>query len=79
MEEETKKCPFCGEIIKAKAIKCRFCGSWLNEEHGRISPPAENKKDTEEDNNSVSSIIIGFVVTIIILMFCYGLYCKITD
>ena len=42
MEEEMKKCSYCGEEIKMEAKKCRYCGEWLEQESHQIpTPPTE--------------------------------------
>lgn len=35
---ERKKCPCCGEEIAATAKKCRFCGEWLTDAGGGVTP-----------------------------------------
>lgn len=38
MEDDTKRCPYCGEMIKTTAIKCKHCGEWLSEKPSATPP-----------------------------------------
>ena len=41
MDPNTKVCPFCGELIKSDAQKCRYCREWLKDVHeGKSIDPA---------------------------------------
>jgi membrane protein YdbS with pleckstrin-like domain len=64
---QTKQCPFCAETILAAAVKCRFCGEFLNTEKalrlgstvlttgcsGQANAPARSAgEDTEQQEPS---------------------------
>jgi uncharacterized membrane protein YciS (DUF1049 family) len=45
---QTKQCPFCAETIQARAIKCRFCGEFLNSEKAKSLLNANSQANCEQ-------------------------------
>lgn len=56
---ETKTCPYCYEEIHAQAIKCKHCGSMLNEELHETSAGLASKRITRSSTEKILGGVCG--------------------
>ncbi len=48
---QTKSCPFCAETIRYEAIKCRFCGEFLDGNHRKVENGRQRTEDRRQKTN----------------------------
>jgi predicted RNA-binding Zn-ribbon protein involved in translation (DUF1610 family) len=53
-EAARKPCPMCGELIVATAVKCRFCGEYLD----RLGKRSRRVTDHDEEELTVFDILL---------------------
>ncbi len=66
VEDDQVACPMCGEMIKAAAVKCRYCGEDL-EKASKKSKKKKKGSASTDDEMTVSDYLICFL--------CSGIAC----
>ena len=70
MNQETKKCPYCGEEILITAKKCKHCGEWL-EENDEKQIQQQMKLLENADNNNNRGCGCGTILIVVLLIAAY--------
>lgn len=66
-QENTKRCPQCAEVIKAEAVKCRYCGSDCRSDEttaGKPQPAAKRKSPWK-----LGCLVVAGVVALLLILF----------
>jgi uncharacterized membrane protein YdbT with pleckstrin-like domain len=60
IDMQTKPCPFCAETIQVAAVKCRFCGEFLNSEKAKaLQAKMESDSQSSEEEETDAGVLFA--------------------
>ena len=60
VDMQTKSCPFCAETIQVAAVKCRFCGEFLNSEKAKaLQAKMESDSQSSEEEETDTGVLFA--------------------
>jgi hypothetical protein len=68
IEEDLAACPMCGEMIKAAAVKCRYCGEDLSAPKGRRN----GKRRRSGGGGMPVTVIVAIVIEVLFVLINIG-------
>ncbi len=70
---EFKPCPYCGEVINAKAIKCKNCHEFFDKQKEDVAKTPDKKEISDSAEKPVMNIFVKTGSTILLLLIAWSI------